>query len=129
MKSKKLIRFGTTTVEMAIVLPAMLSIVVGGMQIFRYYAVSNNIELAVMEGARHGILSDSSAQDAIDTTRNFLCRAGIEGSVNATRGINGKGELALNVSVSAGLSRNGFILPCGSLFTMSRQCDILCEGN
>ena len=129
MQIQRKARLGTTTVEMAIVLPMMFSIVVGGMQIFRYYAVSNNIELAVMEGARHGILSDSTAQDAIDTTNQFLNRAGINASVNATRGINGQGELALNVSVTSGLSSNGFLLPCGSLFTMSRQCDILCEGN
>ena len=124
------VRQGTTTVEMAVVLPIMLLLVVGGMQIFRFYAFANNIELAVMEGARRGLLSYATPQDAEDTARSFLSKSGIIGaSVNVSRIANASGQIELYISINAGMSGNGFLVPDNQLMAVTRDCRIRCEGN
>ena len=63
---------------MAVAIPVMFLLVLGGFQVFRFYAMANNIELAVMEGARSGLLASNTPEQAIATAQICLNRAGIQ---------------------------------------------------
>ena len=123
-------RDGTTTVEFAVILPVMFLFIVGSIQLFRFYAVANSMELAVMEGARRGLLPNAQEADAIAATTNYLKIAGLKGpQVNAIRETNEFGQLELYISANLPMNGNGFLVLPGHTLTVLRECRIRCESS
>lgn len=85
------------------------------------------MELAVMEGARRGLLPNAQEADAIAATTNYLKIAGLKGpQVNAIRETNEFGQLELYIS--ANLPMNGrFSAPARTYADRSERCRIRCE--
>ncbi len=129
-RRKGRMRLGTTTVEFAVVAPVMILFTIGAMQLFRFYSVANSTELAIMEGARRGILSTSSEAEASSAAEDYLDRAGLHNtSVSVLRETNPAGQMHLTISATTPLSGNGFLAPPGQQLSIRRECKIRCESS
>lgn len=124
------LRRGTTTVEFSVVAPALFILVVGAMQLFRFYAVANSVEMAVLEGARRGLLNSGHEPSAIQAAQGYLETARLSKvDVNAVRTKNTDGKYVLTITANCPMSGNGFLVPPGNKLVIQRQCSILCESN
>jgi Flp pilus assembly protein TadG len=122
-------RSGTTTVEMAVLLPVIFLLIVGSIQLFRYYTIANSVELAVMEGARRGLLPNADESDAVAAAQNYLRNVGIyDTEIEVERTNNDDGHMEVYISAELSMSKNGFlVLTCDSS-TIRRECRIRCES-
>jgi Flp pilus assembly protein TadG len=109
---------GTTTVEMALVLPIFLMFVFGCMEFSRISMIRSRTANAAYEGARFAMVQGSSVADAQQAVTDSLAITGIQGSTTTVR-YQDEAEAAvppgqatrINVQVDVPYSQNGFLLP------------------
>lgn len=71
-------RQGAAVVELAFVLPVMLLITFGTLEICEFIFLRQKIEIAAHEGARAAIRKESTAADVRDAVRVYLDARGVE---------------------------------------------------
>jgi Flp pilus assembly protein TadG len=72
-------RFGTATVEFALVAPIYFVLVLGTIEFGRCLMVSELLTEAARKGCRKGIIDGTSTQEIRDAATNFLSTVGING--------------------------------------------------
>lgn len=122
-------RRGTATVEFAVVAPALIILIIGSLQLFRFYSVANTLELATMEGARRGILHGGSLAQAELATESYLEFSNIQNaSIEISKALNESNRYEMTIAVNCPMSGNGFLVPFGQSLVIQRQARILCES-
>lgn len=118
IRRRLLQRDGTTSVEMALVLPIFLAFVFGSMEFSRLSMVRSQTANAAYEGARFAMVQGSTAADAQQAVTERLGVLGIQGSTTTVRfqdeneGIVPAGQATrVNVQVDVPYGQNGYVLP------------------
>ena len=109
---------GTTTVEMALVLPIFLAFVFGCMEFSRISMIRSRAANAAYEGARFAMVQGSSTADAQEAVADSLAITGIRGS-NTTVRFQDENDVEvppgqatrINVQIDVPYGENGFLLP------------------
>jgi Flp pilus assembly protein TadG len=119
---------GTTSVEFACVLPVFLTLLIGGLQLFRFAMVANTVESAVVEAARKGILRGSTTTQVESVAKQVMDQAGLTNfKIAVSRTTNARGSV-LHINAQLPLAGNGFLAPStGSTWTVKRACSVRCE--
>ena len=113
MSSSPGTRRGAVTVEFALVIPLLISLVFTGIEFARVNMIRNSIENAVYEGARRGVVPGATAAECADVVQEQLDLLGLTG---ATIQITPDPIQSSTTSVSAGVSvpitvQNGYVTP------------------
>jgi Flp pilus assembly protein TadG len=104
-------RRGATAVEFSLVFILFMSLFLYGVQIFRISMISNSVDIAIMEGARMGMLPGKSLDDAKSAMSSSLMSDGIRNfDVEAITTTDGTVD-TISVGVSISLSDNGVTAP------------------
>ncbi len=114
---RRLQRDGTTTVEMAMVLPVFLTVMFGCMELSRLSMVRSQTANAAYEGARFAMVQGSSQQDAQDSVTDSLAVLGVKGSTTTVRFEDESGQQVnpgvasrVNVQVDVPYRENGYLI-------------------
>lgn len=118
IRRRLLQREGTTSVEMALVLPIFLAFVFGCMEFSRISMIRSQTANAAYEAARFAMVQGSSAADARQSVDRTLALHGIESAVTTVR-FQDEDQAAVapgqatrvNVQVDVPYGDNGFLLP------------------
>lgn len=121
-------RGGVATVELAFVLPALLALTIGTMDICSMMFLKESAVLAAYEGARRGVGRGRTNDDVIDRVTEFLNERGINytgGNVVdiSSPGFDGAATLE-NVTVTVTIPTSGNLLIPSAVFG-----DMVVEGN
>ena len=121
-------RGGVATVELAFVLPALLALTIGTMDICSMMFLKESAVLAAYEGARRGVGRGRTNDDVIDRVTEFLNERGINytgGNVVdiSAPGFDGAATLE-NVTVTVTIPTSGNLLIPSAVFG-----DMVVEGN
>ena len=111
-------REGTTSVEMALVLPIFLAFVFGCMEFSRISMIRSQTANAAYEAARFAMVQGSSTVDAQQSVTESLGLHGIKGADTTVRFEDENGSQVspgqatrVNVQVDVPYGENGFLLP------------------
>ncbi len=77
-------RFGGTLVETAIVMPVLVAIGFGMIEVGYYFYVKNSVQGAAREGARASIVSTAVNSDVTTAVTNAMASAGINAGYTTT---------------------------------------------
>jgi len=117
-RQRLLQREGTTSVEMALVLPIFLAFVFGCMEFSRISMIRSQTANAAYEAARFAMVQGSSAADAQQSVTSSLGLHGIQGSSTTVRFEDEDGAQVspgqatrVNVQVDVPYGQNGYLLP------------------
>ncbi|QDV63350.1 TadE-like protein [Crateriforma conspicua] len=112
-------RRGTATVEAAIVLPVLLTLTLGTMDLCSLFFLRETVTLAAYEGARAGVGSEATNGDAIARVNEFLSQRDVETGGNAVSiaapGFDGADTLE-NVTLTVTVPVSGNLLLPGSIY-------------
>jgi Flp pilus assembly protein TadG len=112
-------RCGAAVVEFALTAPIVFLLVFGGMEFSRANMIRNAAGVAVLEGARAGIVPGATAQNCIDRTNSELAILNIQGgTVNVNPAVIDQNTLDVTVTVTVPLSQNALPL---SKFVVGKQ--------
>jgi Flp pilus assembly protein TadG len=110
------IRQGAATVELALLLPVLVTILVGALEIGNMFSVKSALQNAAREGARRAVLPLATQQSVTTSCNESLAATGLTGvSVAIYPSPNSaKSGTMISVSVSTQYSQNSW-LPSGGI--------------
>jgi Flp pilus assembly protein TadG len=110
------IRRGAATVELAILLPVLITILVGALEIGNMFSIKSALQNAAREGARHAVLPLATPESVTTSCNQSLAASGLTGVAVAITPSpkSAKSGTMISVSVSATYSQNSW-LPSGGI--------------
>lgn len=93
-------RSGSAVLDMALVLPILLSLSFGTVEFGYYFYVKHNMQAAAREGARAAIVPSAVAADVTTAVANVMSAAGLSSS-GYTTAVTDTNGAAINVTTAA----------------------------
>jgi Flp pilus assembly protein TadG len=113
-------RRGAASVEFALVLPALIALTIGTMDVCSMLFLKETVVLAAYEGARSGVGRGKTDQDAIDRVIEFLDERDVRYEFNDVVTIDAPGfdeaETLENVTVNVSVPAQGNLLIPSQMF-------------
>ena len=105
-------RTGVTTVELAITVPILFTVLFTALEFSRMNVVRHTAVNAAYEGARRGIVPGSSATDVQDVAQAVLDTVGTSGAtITVTPAVITPQTTEVTVTVNIPIGQNGWIAP------------------
>ncbi|MCA9154608.1 MAG: pilus assembly protein [Planctomycetales bacterium] len=115
---RRVLRRGAHTVEFALILPVLLLMVTGSIELARMHMIHNSASNAAYEGARRGALPGATASQAREAAENLLLAIGIHNpTVTVDPASIQDSTETVTVTVSVPLNDNAWLTP---LFTKNK---------
>lgn len=122
-------RGGAATVELALTLPIVLVVLVGGIEFTRACQVANACAFSAYEGCRAAIIPGGTASAATSAAQQFLTANSIGSStITVTPSVIDDTTSTVTVNIAVKLDKSGWIAPIfTSGISVSRSCTLTRE--
>ena len=106
-------RRGGALIEMALVMPVLLAVTMGGIEFGYFFFVKHNMQAAARDGVRAGVVSGATNTDVTNAVTRVLNAAGLGSSGHTVSITNAQTDAALNVNTATAGTPVRVSVSCG----------------